>query len=151
MSASTKKLKKELYGHPAVVGRDIISVGVVGVSGVVGHTVQTDGANGCSRYVLPRNGYLDFACANVSPVVASGSLEIAVHLNGAVVMSGALDTSNNAQYANVFNADANNAVVLASGDVVQCFYAVSEELGDVGVPAAHALNTRLGITYRDAQ
>lgn len=151
MSAGSKKLKKELYGHPAVVGRDVISVGVTNVSGVVGHTVQTDGANGCDRFVLPRGGYLDFACANVSPVVASGSLEVAVHLNGEVVMSGAIDSSNDAQFANVFHPDLNNAVVLASGDVLQCFYAISAGLGDVGVGSNHSLNTRLGITYRDAQ
>jgi hypothetical protein len=151
MSAGTKRLKKELYGHPSVLGHDVISVGVVNVSGVVGHTVQTDGANGCNRFVLPRGGYLDFAVANVSPVIASGSLNVAVHVNGAVVMSGSLNSSNPAQFANAFHPDLGNTVALASGDVVQCFYAISTGLGSVGVGSNHSLNTRLGITYRDAQ
>lgn len=149
MSAGSKKLKKELYGHPAVVGRDVISVGVTAVSGVVGHTAQTDGANGCNRFVLPRGGYLDFACANVSPALTDGSMEVAVHLNGEVVMSGALDTNNASQFANVFHPDLNNAVVVSSGDILQCFYAISDALSP-GVQA-YALNTRVGITYRDAQ
>lgn len=148
MSAGSKKLKKELYGHPAVVGRDVISVGATAISGVVGHTAQTDGANGCNRFVLPRDGYLDFACANVSPELTAGSLEVAVHVNGKVVMSGVLG-SGDAHYAEVYHPDHGNAVVLAPGDVVQCFYAVSSDLSP-GVQA-HALNTRLGITYRDAQ
>lgn len=151
MSAGSKKLKKELYGHPAVVGRDVVSVGATALSGVVGHTPQTNGSNGCDYFVLPRAGYIDFACANVSPVVASGSLEVAVHLNGAVVMSGALNSSNANQFANAFSHDGGNEVAVASGDVLQCFYAVSTILGSGGAPSNHALNTRVGITYRDAQ
>lgn len=151
MSAGSKKLKKELYGHPAVVGRDVISVGATAVSGTVGHTPQTDGSSGCDYFVMPRAGFVDFACANLSPVVASGSLEVAVYLNDEVIMSGALTTSNPNQFANAFNHDAGNEVAVASGDVLQCFYAVSEVLGSGGVPADHAINTRVGITYRDSQ
>lgn len=149
MSAHTKRLKKELYGHPSVVGHDVVSMGIATVSGVVGHTAQA--LQSWDRFVSPRAGFIDFACANVAPVIASGSLEVAVHLNGAVVMSGALSSANSAQLANVFNADAGNALPIASGDVIQMFYAISAGLGSVGVGANHHLNTRVGITYRDAQ
>lgn len=149
MSGHTKRLKKELYGHPSVIGRDVVSMGVATVSGVVGHTAQA--LNSWNRFVAPRAGFIDFAVANVAPVIASGSLEVAVHLNGAVVMSGALSASNPAEFSNVFNADAGNALPIASGDVVQMFYAISAGLGAVGVGSNHHLNTRVGITYRDAQ
>jgi hypothetical protein len=157
MSAGSKKAKKELYGHPAVLGHDVISVGA-SLSGTVTQAAMTNGVfaglplqGGCSRFVLPRAAVLDFVCANISPVVTSGVVGVELMKNGTSVFSGVLSTSNTARVENFFHPDTNNAVALASGDALQIFCTVSTALGAVGVQSVHGLNARVGLTYRDAQ
>lgn len=148
MGRATNKALKELVGHPSVVGHDVVITSAAGVSGVASHTAMTaGGANGTNLFVLPRAGLLDFVCANVSPALAAGTLNVAVHKNGAVVMSGVLNSTNPSRYASVYSPLSGNTVTVASGDSVACFYSISSALSP-GV-TSYGVNTRVGITYRE--
>lgn len=146
MGRATNKALKELMGHPSDVGRDLLSVGAGSLSGIVAHTVQ-DTADGVSSFVVPRNGFLDFVCANASPSVGAGSLNVAVYKNGSLVGSGSFTSSNPDRVDMVYSPKSGNQVTIASGDTIAAHYSVTSELS-LGVQTT-AVNTRIGLTYRE--
>lgn len=146
MGRATNKALKELMGRPSEVGRDLISVGAASLSGVVGHTVQ-DTADGVSSFVVPRKGFIDFVCANVSPAVSNGSLNVALYKNGSLVGSGSFTSSVPSVVDMVYSPRSGNQVAIASGDTLAVFYSVTDALS----PGTqdYAINTRIGLTYRE--
>jgi hypothetical protein len=148
MARAHNKAMKELLGHPSAVGHDVISVTATAVSGVAAHTALTaGGTNGATLFAVPRDGVLDFVCSNVSPALGAGTLNVAVHKNGAVVMSGVLNSTQSRQYASVFSPRSGNIVTVSSGDVLAAYYSISSALSP-GVQS-YGVNTRIGLTYRE--
>jgi hypothetical protein len=148
MSKEYKKRIKEQYGRPAVLGTDVLSTSVASVSGVVGHTaLGVAGAAGCSRFVLPRAGYLDYFIVNCSPAVTAGNLAVSLSKNGVVVASGELTSTNADRIERCFNVENSSQVTVASGDLLTMAYAISSALSP-GITAV-SLNARAGLTYRD--
>lgn len=150
MSRESKKRTKEWLGKSPniVLSRDVIrQESAVALSGAAVHTAMTEAQGGAALSYAGKAGALDGVMFTCSPAIASGQVDVALSLNGAVVASGAL-TSAATFRAHDFKAGDDTEQALAAGDVLEAAYAIPTAVGDNGITGRNIV-ARILLSYEE--
>lgn len=144
---SKKRIKEWLAKSPNIVlSRDVIvQQSAAGLSGVATHTAMNEG-NSALSYAA-KAGTLDGVMFTCSPAIASGQVDVSLSLEGAVVASGALNSSATFR-AHDFKASGDTEQALTAGDVLEAAYAISTAIGDNGI-TSRQVTARILLSYEE--
>lgn len=131
MGKAYRKNIKNQYGKPDVTARDTISLGGVVAPG----TAALTDAQGISAQPAARAARLEGASIIISSGLATGSIGVALRVDGATAASGTLIVGGNLYLDLVLDKEDDEEITLATGDNVRVIYNATGVGGAPGLSA----------------
>jgi len=131
MGTKYKRNYKNFVGHPDIIGRDVVDLGVTGLQAIAANTALAD-RNSVTRFELGADARIEgFHLALSSGALTLGRVGVEIQLDGAVVASGNLHSGGpGAKYITLAKGILAD-VPATSGQVLTANYAVEQPLDTV--------------------